>query len=412
MVASDNDSPAHAHTSMTASDQAQTRSDNSVETVVPTAPSQPPTVANPTPTVPSVGNTVRHADLQFYARTFAIATVALSSAVLYQIVAPFLGPLMWALFLAFLLHPLQRRFTRRFPGRDNLSAALLTVLTCVLLIGPLTALSAAFVTQAADLVQWAQQTLGQQSTRQQYRVLTTTPVIGPLLEWLRDTFGIRAAHIQGWIAQATQHLPQFLAGLGGKFFLGAVNTVLAFVVMLFMLFFFVRDGARWVDMLRDLIPLSPQRREQLTAHVATVTRAVVFGTGITALVQGALVGSAFWITGLSSPLVFGVLAALLALLPFGGTALVWIPAAIVLAMQQRWGMMTVMLVIGALSSSVDNLLRPLLISGRAEVGTLTVFIGVLGGTAAFGPIGLFLGPVMLALIIALVQFAIDVRRTG
>jgi predicted PurR-regulated permease PerM len=80
--------------------------------------------------------------------------------------------------------------------------------------------------------------------------------------------------------------------------------------------------------------------------------------------------------------------------------------------QNRWGMAIVMLVIGVMSSSVDNVLRPLLISGRAQVSTLTVFIGVLGGTAAFGPIGLFLGPVILALIIALIQFALEVRRAA
>jgi predicted PurR-regulated permease PerM len=127
-------------------------------------------------------------------------------------------------------------------------------------------------------------------------------------------------------------------------------------------------------------------------------------------VQGALVGIAFLITGLPSPVVFGVIASLLALLPAGGTALVWIPAVLVLLAQDRWGMAIVMLVIGVFSSSVDNVLRPLLISGRAEVSTLTVFIGVLGGTAAFGPIGLFLGPVVLALIIALMRFAQDQRR--
>ena len=156
--------------------------------------------------------------------------------------------------------------------------------------------------------------------------------------------------------------------------------------------------------------MAPERREQLMAHIAAVTRAVVFGSGVTALVQGTLVGFAYLITGLSSPLVFGVLAALLALLPIGGTALVWIPAVLVLGAQDRWGMAIVMLAFGIVSSSIDNVLRPLLVSGRAEVSTLTVFIGVLGGTAAFGPIGLFLGPVVLALIIALLRFAQDQRR--
>jgi predicted PurR-regulated permease PerM len=117
------------------------------------------------------------------------------------------------------------------------------------------------------------------------------------------------------------------------------------------------------------------------------------------------------ITGLPSPVVFGVIAALTALLPFGGTALVWVPAAIVLATQDHWGWAIFMVVWGALLVSlVDNFVRPWLVSGRADVSTLTVFIGVLGGLAAFGAIGLFLGPVVLALIIALIRFVLEMRR--
>ncbi|HTE42829.1 MAG TPA: AI-2E family transporter, partial [Steroidobacteraceae bacterium] len=284
---------------------------------------------------------------------------------------------------------------------------LLTFAAFVMLIGPLTAISTAFAAQAGDLVQWVQATLAKQ-TRQEWLV-ADAPVIGPALDWMRDTFGIRTGQIQEWIQQGTQHLPQFLAGMSGKIFLGALNTVFAFVIMLFMFFFLVRDGANIVNLLRDLIPMKPARRQQLVDHVANVTRAVVFGTGLTVLVQGALVGIAFLITGLSGPLVFGVLAAFLALLPFGGTALVWIPATLLLASQDNWGMAIVMLVIGLVSSSIDNVLRPLLISGRAEVDTLSVFIGVLGGAAAFGPIGIFLGPVIISLIIALIQFGREQR---
>jgi Predicted permease len=99
------------------------------------------------------------------------------------------------------------------------------------------------------------------------------------------------------------------------------------------------------------------------------------------------------------------------LLPVGGTAIVWAPAAIVLAAQGRWGAAIFMVLWGALLVGlVDNIVRPMLVSGRASVGTLTVFIGVLGGISAFGAIGLFLGPVVLALIIALIRFMLDLRR--
>jgi predicted PurR-regulated permease PerM len=166
-----------------------------------------------------------------------------------------------------------------------------------------------------------------------------------------------------------------------------------------------------VAALRDLIPISRQQKTKLFNHLAAVTRALVYGTGLTALIQGALVGISFLIVGLPSALVFGVIAALAALLPFGGTALVWIPATIVLAAQGRWGAAAFMVIWGTLLVSlVDNVVRPMLVSGRAPVSTLTVFIGVLGGIAAFGAIGLFLGPVVLALIIALIEFALELRK--
>jgi predicted PurR-regulated permease PerM len=136
---------------------------------------------------------------------------------------------------------------------------------------------------------------------------------------------------------------------------------------------------------------------------------MVYGTGITALVQGTLIAIGFAIVGLPSPVVFGVLAALAALIPMVGTPAVWLPATIVLAAQDRWGAALFMLLWGVFVTTIDNFLRPWLVSGRADVGTLTVFIGVLGGVSAFGPIGVFLGPLVLATAIALVRFALETR---
>jgi len=152
------------------------------------------------------------------------------------------------------------------------------------------------------------------------------------------------------------------------------------------------------------------KRIELFSYLAAVTRAVMFGVGLTALVQGALIGIALMIVGAPSPLVLGVLATLFALLPIGGTALIWLPAALILFAQQRWGAGIFILIWGTLVSLTDNFLKPLLISGRAQVATLTVFLGVLGGVRAYGPVGLFLGPVVLALAIALIQFTLQSER--
>ena len=130
---------------------------------------------------------------------------------------------------------------------------------------------------------------------------------------------------------------QWLASIGGKVFLGAIGTVVGFVLMMFMLFFFIRDGAEMFATARELIPMSEEYKARLFDHLAAVTRAMVLGTGLTALIQGTLVGIAFLIVGLPSPLVFAVIAVLASLLPFGGTALIWVPAAIVLAAQGALG---------------------------------------------------------------------------
>ena len=347
---------------------------------------------------------------RFYARTFALITALVLGVLLFKIVQPFLGPLLWAIFIAFLLQPLQIRLTARLKGRRQLAALLLTVLTLVLLLGPLTALSAAFAAQVGDLLQHVQTTVAGQ-TRSNVLNLANVPWVREALGWLDRVFDIKVAQVRGWVSEGSQQLLESLASLGGKVFLGAVGTVFGFVLMIFMMFFFVRDGEHMVATLQELIPMSRGHKARLFDHLAQVTRAMVYGTGMTALIQGALVGIAFLIVGLPSPLVFGVIAALTALLPFGGTTLVWVPAVIVLAAQGRWGAAIFLLVWGALLVSlVDNVVRPLLVSGRANVGTLTVFIGVLGGIAAFGAIGLFLGPVILALAIALIRFMLEVRR--
>jgi len=131
---------------------------------------------------------------------------------------------------------------------------------------------------------------------------------------------------------------------------------------------------------------------------------VFYGIGLTAIIQGILVGIGFAIASLPSPVVFGVLAAVLALLPAGGAAIVWIPAVLYLGATGHWQMAAFMTIWGVVISTSDNFLRPLLVSRYAPVSAFTVFVGVVGGIAAFGPIGIVVGPVFLALVAAILQY--------
>ena len=345
----------------------------------------------------------------FYARAFALVGLLLLGYLLYLVLSPFFAPIAWALFIAFLIYPLHRGLTRRLGGRAALSAALLALLVFFLVMGPLTALGAAFAAQAAELAKYVQQ-LVQEHKPESASDLAEMPYVGPAIAWLQDTVGLSLGQIRSWAAQAAQVVLKGAAGLGRAAFLGALSTVVAFVLMMFILFFAIRDGHRWMETARELVPMSPPERRRLFEHLGGVTRAMVYGTGVTALVQGALVGIGFAIVGLPSPVVFGVLAALAALVPMAGTPVVWVPAAIVLATQGRWGATLFMVLWGGFTITIDNFLRPWLVSGRAQIGALTVFIGVLGGVSAFGPIGIFMGPLVLALAIALMRFSLDEDR--
>jgi predicted PurR-regulated permease PerM len=195
--------------------------------------------------------------------------------------------------------------------------------------------------------------------------------------------------------------------------LGALGTLVSFLLMLFVLFFVLRDGPELATRVVRMLPIEEQRRTQLWQHLVDVTRAVFMGIGLTALVQGALVGIGFWIAGLPSPLVFGVVGALFALVPLVGTTIVWGPGAIFLALHGDYSHALFMLLWGVLAvGTVDNFLRPLLISGRTEVPTLAVFIGVMGGLSAFGFIGLFLGPIVLGLLVALFRYENERRSAA
>lgn len=345
----------------------------------------------------------------FYARTFALLTLFLLGFLLYQILLPFFVPLAWALFIAFLIHPVNDWLVGKLGGRAGLSAALLTFATLLIIIGPLTALGAAFAAQVADLLRFAQR-IATERGAEQLSDLATIPVVGTLLAWLHDYLGISLAQLQSWAIEGARTVLQSLASLGRAVFLGALGTVIGFVMMMFILFFAIRDGQHVLTNLRSLVPMTREHKAKLFNHLAEVTRAMVFGTGVTAIAQGGLVAVGFAIVGLPSPIVFGVLAALFALVPLAGTPVVWVPAVIVLAVQQRWLAAVFLLIWGGGVATIDNVLRPILVSGRAQVGALTVFIGVLGGVAAFGPIGVFLGPLVLALVIALIRFAVELRE--
>lgn len=341
--------------------------------------------------------------MEFYTRAFFVSLAALVAYGMLLVLQPFAGPMAWAIFLTFMLYPTHLWITRKLRGRAGTSAGIITGLTPFALLTPLMLLGIEFARQARALVEFVQ---GRNFTLdgEVMLKLETYPVIGPVARLARTELAVSAADVQGWLESGTQTIMRIVASVGGGFVLSALGTVMGFFFMLFLLFFFLRDGRRMFDRLQRLIPVPEDHREQLFNHLSSVTRGVFYGIGLTAIIQGILVGIAFAIAGLPSPVVFGVLAGILALLPAGGAAIVWIPAVLYLAAVGRWGLFIFMLISGVIISTADNFLRPILVSRYAPVSAFMVFVGVVGGIAAFGAIGIVVGPVFLALVAAILEY--------
>ncbi len=228
----------------------------------------------------------------------------------------------------------------------SLAAGLLTVLAPVTILLPLSALSVDFIAQISTLLKSLQRSAADLDIKT-FSDLEQFPIIARANAWMQAHAGISAEQMQSWLVTGTREVMQRAASMSGWVFLGALGSLLAFAIMLFLLFFFLRDGDVMINRGRRLIPLDEERKERLFSQLSAVTRAIVIGTTITALLQGALIGIGFTIANLPSPVVFGVLAALLSLLPVGGAAFVWIPAALWLFFDRHWGYGIFMVVWGS-----------------------------------------------------------------
>jgi len=307
------------------------------------------------------------------------------------ILAPFLAPLAWAGVLAYASWPLAEWLRKYSGGRETLAASLATVLAALTLCAPLLWLA------------W----LGQQEVGRIYPAVQAFVAAPPELpeglrslpwlgEWLAqqrawllaDPQGVSSA-FQTWLGAHVGDAAALAGGVG--------KNLVKLLLTLTIVFFFYRDGARIVGELRHVLVsfIGPRVHDYLAAAGAT-TRAVVYGILLTALVQGAVAGLGYWVAGLGSPVTMGVLTALVALIPFA-TPLAWGGAGAWLLFQGEVGAAIGIWIWGAaVVSQLDNILRPIFISSAGAIPFLLVLFGVLGGILAFGLVGLFTGPIVLA----------------
>ena len=331
-------------------------------------------------------------------RAAFLLLLALVTVAFFWIISPFFGAVFWAMVLALMFMPVHRRLCARLRGRDTL-AALGTLLFCmVIVVVPMIFVVGAMVDEATGFTQRLR--TGEFNPRTYFEQIQNA-----LPGWSRDLLGrfglfnaqdvvdkLTAAVVQGGQALTTRAL-----AIGQNTLMLLVNLG----IMLYLLFFFLRDGRDLAQTIRRAVPMQRQHTDFLLSKFATVVRATVKGTVVVALVQGMLGGVAFAFLGIHGAVLWGVVMSVLSLLPAIGAALVWAPVAIYLI---ATGSMIEGLGLAAWGAGViglvDNLLRPILVGKETKLPDYLVLLSTIGGLSIFGVNGFLIGPAIAALFVA------------
>lgn len=332
-------------------------------------------------------------NIGFFLLILAIVTVAF-----FDVLSPYFSPILWAAVLAVIFHPLKSLLRNKLGDRNGLASLLTLLCICLIVFTPLMIIASSLAVEINTVYSKLQGNSTQFPT-------VFAELMQHLPQWAKHYL---TEHNLDNAAQIQQKLSEF-ALKGGQYAAGSVFIIgkgtfsftVGFGVMLYLLFFLLKDGSYLVHLILEALPLSTYVKHHLLGKFAAVSRATVKGTVVVGIVQGILGGLAFWFIDIDGSLLWGALMAFLSLIPAVGSAIIWAPAAIFFfATGALWkGLFLVgffVIVVGL----VDNILRPLLVGKDTKMPDYMILIATLGGMEIYGINGFVIGPVIAALFIA------------
>ncbi len=321
---------------------------------------------------------------------------------LYQItilLAPLLTPLIWASIVALALYPIYQKLVLRLRGKRGLTAAIMTFVILILIIGPAVTLLILLVTQAVDIYQWTSANIQTGKLADLWTQLTSS-----FLDKLHAHPVLAGLDIKSIVMKSIGDISSGLAGQIGGILKHTAILIVNILIMLIALFFFFRDGEAYYNTVIDLLPFTKKHKDAIAQKFVDTFAAVINGVFLIALLQGVLTGIGFFLFHIPFAIFWGFLAAALALLPIGGAALVWIPGAIYSYLTGSLLSGVLLFVWGVLLITLpENFLRPLLIGRKTQIPAFVLFIALLGGLEAYGILGILFGPIIVTLVMVFIK---------
>ena len=330
-------------------------------------------------------------------RAFLLLVALVSVAFLF-VLAPFYGAVFWGAIIAFIFQPVYRWLLPRLRGRQTWAALATVAIILLLVILPVAFVAALLIQEAMGIYERMQS--GEINLARYFQ-----HVYEVLPGWVRSVvdkaglsnFALFQQKLAASMSKGSQMIATQVLNIGQNTF----DFVVSFFVMLYVLFFLIRDGQALSARIMEAVPLGERVKRDLRGKFLTVVRATVKGNVLVAMLQGALGGVLFWMLDVHAPVLWGTLMAFLSLLPALGAALVWIPVAIWFLATGAFVKAIILTAAGVLVIGlIDNLLRPVLVGKDTQMPDYVVLIGTLGGMALFGLNGFVIGPVVAAMFIA------------
>jgi predicted PurR-regulated permease PerM len=334
---------------------------------------------------------------------FLLFTLMIALYFLFEILRPFLSVIFLAAVLVISFYPVYKRLLKAFKGMARLASLVSCVLVVLVIIAPIAAFVIMLTNEAVDTYEVISDKV-ESGVFDKYLVWEDGGFFYDLKEHIDPFVDVESLDIKDTIIGAAQGLSSFLFEQTTNILKGISGIALNFVIMLFAMYYFFKDGKELVKKAGHISPLPAMHEGELFRKMDSMVKAIVFGVFFTAIVQGFLGGVGFAIAGISSPVFWGSAMAFLSLVPMVGTALIWIPAVVVLAILgfyweavfvMAWGIFVV--------GTVDNFLRPYLIGGKAKTYPLITFFVILGGIFTMGLKGIIVGPLVLMVVMSLLH---------
>lgn len=334
---------------------------------------------------------------------FIAAGIGVTLYLNYLILKPFLSPILLGIIFAIVFYPVYLKLLEFTRGRKAIASLVVCFLVTIIIIIPFALLTDHIVNEMLYLYEQIDKAVQAGSYKELFPFLESK-ALQNLYQKANRHFEAFQMDIKGILLNVLKESSSYIVTIMTSTVKNLTLFIINLLLMLFTMYYLFKDSDIISSEIRSLVPLSEHQKERIFARLKDIIYATIYGTLAAGAIQGFLGGLAFWVLGISSPVLWGVVMGLLAIFPMFGAFFIWLPASLILLIQGSYISAIILLIWGGLViSMVDNLIWPWLVSGRAMLHPLATFFGFLGGIIVFGPIGLFVGPFVMAIFLVLMD---------